>query len=130
MIGTFKARHVLLMVDSCYSGVFKGDDNVKPAQERDLEDPLYFTKMLERKTRLYISSGGDQPVPDTADGSHSWFAKKFIEILKKNNSNIDSELVAYKIKRYVQDNSSQNPEYKIIKETGHNKGAFIFSVRN
>ena len=90
-VGRFKARHVLLMVDSCYAGItLKGDDNIKADIERDLESPLYFKKMLNRKARLFISSGGDAPVPDTVDGKHSLFAMKFIEVLQLNNSNIDS----------------------------------------
>ena len=130
-VGRFKARHVLLMVDSCYSGItIKGDDNIKADAERDLENPLYFKKMLNRKARLFISSGGDAPVPDTADGKHSLFAKKFIEVLQLNNSNIDSEEVFIKVKKYVQNNSSDNPRYRPIKDIGHNEGVFIFSARN
>ena len=130
-VGRMKARHVLLMVDSCYSGItIKGDDNIKADVERDLENPLYFKKMLNRKARLFISSGGDAPVPDTADGKHSLFAKKFIEVLKLNNSSIDSEEVFIKVKKYVQNNSSDNPRYRPIKDIGHNEGVFIFSSKN
>ena len=35
-----------------------------------------------------------------------------------------------KIDTYVQNNASQKPSHKIIKETGHNFGRFVFSVRN
>ena len=130
-VGRMKARHVLLMVDSCYSGItIKGDDNIKADVERDLENPLYFKKMLNRKARLFISSGGDAPVPDTADGKHSLFAKKFIEVLKLNNSSIDSEEVFIKVKKYVQNNSSDNPKYRPIKDIGHNEGVFVFSAKN
>ena len=119
------------MVDSCYSGItIKGDDNIKADVERDLENPLYFRKMLNRKARLFISSGGDAPVPDTADGKHSLFAKKFIEVLKLNNSSIDSEEVFIKVKKYVQNNSSDNPRYRWIKDVGHNEGVFVFSAKN
>ena len=129
--GRIKARHVLLMVDSCYAGLtVKGDNNVKADIERDLENPLYFKKMLNRRARLFISSGGDAPVPDTADGKHSLFATKFIEVLKFNNSSIDSEEVFIKVKKYVQNNSSDNPKYRPIKDIGHNDGVFVFSAKN
>ena len=119
------------MVDSCYSGItLKGDDNIKADIERDLESPLYFKKMLNRKARLFISSGGDAPVPDTVDGKHSLFAMKFIEVLQLNNSNIDSEEVYIKVKKYVQNNSSDNPKYRWIKGIGHNEGVFVFSAKN
>ena len=130
-VGRMKARHILLMVDSCFAGItIKGDENIKADVERDLENPLYFKKMLNRKARLFISSGGDAPVPDTADGVHSLFATKFIEVLKKNNSSIDSEEVFIKVKKYVQNNSSDNPKYRPIKDIGHNEGVFVFSAKN
>ena len=130
-VGRSKARHVLLMVDSCYSGiVYKGDKNIKADTERDLENPLYFKKMLNRKARLFISSGGDAPVLDTQDGKHSLFAKKFLETLKENNSSIDSQEVYIKVKKYVQNNSSDNPRYIIIDGIGHNEGVFVFSAKN
>ena len=130
-VGRFKARHVLLMVDSCYSGItLKGEDNIKADIERDLESPLYFKKMLNRKARLFISSGGDAPVPDTADGKHSLFAMKFIEVLQLNSSSIDSEEVYIKVKKYVQNYSSDNPRYRWIKDIGHNEGVFVFSAKN
>ena len=130
-VGRIKARHVLLMVDSCYSGItVKGEDNIEADLERDLENPLYFKKMLNRTARIFISSGGDAPVPDTADGKHSLFGKKFIEVLKLNNSSIDSEEVFIKVKKYVQDSSSSNPKYRPIKDIGHNEGVFVFSAKN
>ena len=130
MIGTFKAQHVLLMVDSCFAGLLKGNDDIESDPERDLESSAYFGKMLLRKARLYISSGSDEPVLDSADGTHSWFAKKFLDTLKTNINSIDSEELYVKINQYVQANASQRPKYKIIEETGHNEGVFIFTSKN
>ena len=131
MIGTFKARHVLLMVDSCFSGILKGDDDTISDIEGDSKDPVVLRKWLNRKARLYISSGSNEPVLDTSgDGTHSLFAKKFLDILENNNDNIISRDVYGGIDRFVQARASQRPKYKIIKETGDNEGMFIFSVRN
>ena len=131
MIGTFKARHVLLMVDSCFSGILKGDDDTISDIEGDSKDPVVLRKWLNRKARLYISSGSNEPVLDTSgDGTHSLFAKKFLDILENNNDNVISRDVYGGIDRFVQARASQRPKYKIIKETGDNEGMFIFSVRN
>ena len=131
MIGTFKARHVLLMVDSCFSGILKGDDDTISDIEGDSKDPVVLRKWLNRKARLYISSGSNEPVLDTSgDGTHSLFAKKFLDILENNNDNIISRDVYGGIDRFVQARASQRPKYKIIKETGDNEVMFIFSVRN
>ena len=67
---------------------------------------------------------------DKGEGKHSYFAKKFIELLETNNDHMTSWELFGKIDTYVQNNASQKPSHKIIKETGHNFGRFVFSVRN
>ena len=118
------------MVDSCFSGVLKGDDENLVEDEENPKDVVVLNKWMNRKVRLYISSGSNEPVLDKSVGEHSYFAKKFIELLKINSGNMDSLEVFSEIDRYVQNNASQRPKYKVIKETGHNEGRFIFSVRN
>tara|TARA_A100001015_G_scaffold137262_1_gene152235 strand:+ start:37 stop:1938 length:1902 start_codon:yes stop_codon:yes gene_type:complete len=130
MIGTFKAKHVLLMVDSCYSGLLKSSNSNLTEVDGDTSDNVFLTKLLNRKTRLFISSGSDEPVLDSSDDKHSWFAKKFIELLKSNNNTFTSRELYIKIDRYVQSNASQRPKYDVIKETGHNEGRFLFTSRN
>ena len=129
MIGEFKAKHVLLMVDSCYSGLTKGaDENLTDDGQK--KNTLTLKKWMNRKARLYISSGGNEPVLDKGEGKHSYFAKKFIELLETNEDHITSWELFGEIEEYVQNNASQIPNYKVIKGTGHNHSRFVFSVRN
>ena len=130
MIGTFKAKHVLLMVDSCYSGLLKGSNTNLTVVDGDTNDAVFLTKLLNRKTRLFISSGSDEPVLDTSDDKHSWFAKKFLELLENNQNTLTSIEIYMKINRYVHVNASQRPKYDVIKETGHNEGMFLFTAKN
>ena len=118
------------MVDSCYSGLLKSSNSNLSEEDGDTSDNVFLTKLLNRKTRLFISSGSDEPVLDSSDDKHSWFAKKFIELLKSNNDTFTSHELYEKIDRYVQSNASQRPKYDVIKETGHNEGRFIFTPRN
>ena len=67
---------------------------------------------------------------DKGEGKHSYFAKKFIEILETNEDHITSWELFGEIEEYVQNNASQIPNYKVIKGTGHNHSRFVFSVRN
>jgi hypothetical protein len=129
MIAEFKAKHVLLMVDSCFSGLLKGEDE-NLTDDGEKKNTVSLKKWMNRKTRLYISSGSNEPVLDEGEGKHSYFAKKFIELLETNNDHMTSWELFGKIDTYVQNNASQRPKYKIIKETGHNEGRFVFSVRN
>ena len=129
MIGEFKAKHVLLMVDSCYSGLTKGaDENLTDDGEE--KNTLTLKKWMNRKARLFISSGSNEPVLDKGEGKHSYFAKKFIELLETNKGHMTSWELFGKIDSYVQNNASQKPNYKVIKGTGHNFSRFVFSVRN
>ena len=118
------------MVDSCYSGLLKSSNSNLTEVDGDTSDNVFLTKLLNRKTRLFISSGSDEPVLDSSDDKHSWFAKKFLGLLKSNNDTFTSRELYIKIDRYVQSNASQRPKYDVIKETGHNEGMFLFTSRN
>ena len=133
MSGNFKAKHVLLMIDSCYSGLIantKGIDNALVNNEGDPDDAALLRKWLQRPTRLYITSGSDERVPDTGAGNHSLFAAKFLQILEENQDHIISREVYEKIDVYIQKNAKVNPQMDIIPNGIHLDGHFIFSVRN
>ena len=118
------------MVDSCYSGLLKGTNTNLTVVEGDTNDNIFLSKLLNRKTRLFISSGSDEPVVDSSDDKHSWFAKKFLGLLKNNKETLTSREIYVNIDRYVQSNASQRPKYDVIKETGHNEGMFLFTAKN
>jgi len=130
---TFKAKHVLLMIDSCYSGLIsKGNDSALNNNEGDENDPALLRKWLQRPTRLYITSGSDERVPDAGANGHSFFAAKFLQILDENQNNIISRKVFEKIDLYIQKTAKVNPQMDIIPNSSamHLDGHFIFSVRN
>ena len=133
MSGNFKAKHVLLMIDSCYSGLIantKGIDNALVNNEGDPDDAALLRKWQQRPTRLYITSGSDERVPDTGAGNHSLFAAKFLQILEENQDHIISREVYEKIDVYIQKHAKVNPQMDIIPNGIHLDGHFIFSVRN
>ena len=132
-LGTIKAKHILLVSDSCYSGIYgkkRGNENFEADLDRNLEDPAYFIKMLSRVARVYLSSGNDTTVNDGMGGKHSIFAKHFIKALKQNKTTIDSLEISYKVKRGVMGTVSQNPQYNYIDELEHADGEFVFTARN
>ena len=108
----------------------RGNENIEPDPERDLEDPAYFTKVLNRVARVYLASGDDSPVYDGMGGQHSIFAKYFIRVLKQNKATIDSLEVYHKVRKGVMGTVSQNPQYNYMDEIEHSDGEFIFTVRN
>ncbi|MDW8479742.1 MAG: hypothetical protein RML12_07885 [Xanthomonadales bacterium] len=47
--------------------------------------------MAGGRSRLALTSGGLQPVPDVGRGEHSYFARAFLAALEDNNGLLDAE---------------------------------------
>lgn len=79
------SRHVFLVLDACFGGTFdqaiakRGEDENMYSEITDTE---YINKKLKYKTRLYLTSGAKEYVPDGRAGKHSPFASKLIEALR------------------------------------------------
>ena len=81
------AGHILFLLDSCFSGAFAdklgaaggrfGDEytKLKPAEIRE--------RILKHKSRLYLTSGGKEYVPDGRPGQHSPFAREVLDTLER-----------------------------------------------
>ena len=129
-IQRIKARHILLMVDSCYLGSsFKGDSKEIDLSEEEWNAEMA-NKALTYRAGLVLASGGSTPVTDAViDDKHSMFAFKFIDILKKNNNFILSSEIASKLKKYHA-KQSQTPQYYGVANWGHLEGDFVFVAKN
>ena len=123
-----KAKHVLLMVDSCFSGTLMRSGTAPEVKET--MDEKYIERLKKKKTRLVITSGGNEPVVDSDGGQHSLFALKLIDILKNNNGVINSSRLFEPIRQYVTDNADQTPERAMVHKTGHDGGDFLFFAKN
>ena len=83
IVNNIQCDHILLMMDVCFGGTFdpiiarRGEEGYQ-AVNRD----EFIYRKLQYKTRLYITSGGKEYVPDGRPGSHSPFARRFIEALR------------------------------------------------
>ena len=119
-----KAKHVLLIADSCFSGTLMRSGTLTNKKENI--DEKYIERLKNKKTRLVITSGGNEPVVDSVGGDHSLFALKLIETLKNNNKVINSQILFENIRRYVVSNADQTPERAMVHKTGHDGGDFLF----
>ena len=94
---------------------------------------ISFTRCLileSKKTRLVISSGGNEPVVDSDGGDHSIFATKLIDTLNNNNNVLSTQEIFENIRRYVASNAEQTPERAAIYKAGHDGGDFLFFAKN
>ena len=139
-----KARHVLLVADSCYSGaIFRSGDDISGAADVESRPHESRAEALERLSRLRarkaMTSGGTEPVIDRAGSArHSIFASELIAKLKVNDRVLESAELYRQIKgdvhsraRRVVGAEAQFPGYDLIHGTGHDPGAqFLFVPRN
>ena len=123
------ARHVLVISDSRYSGDLANTRG--PGSEIAAGTPAVIARMLGRKSRNLMASGGEETVSDAGVDGHSVFAGVLLRALAENASPMftASSLFYATIKDSVVGNSMQTPEYAVIPNSTHNGGDFVF-VRN
>jgi len=123
------ARSILVVSDSCFSGAMTRDPPDLSAFSNDRR--LALLKSGSRKARLFISSGGVEPVADAGclDPHHSVFACAFLSGLKEIREPIFSsgELHHMYLIPAVSSKTAQQPERREIRDSGHDGGDFVFS---
>jgi uncharacterized caspase-like protein len=120
-IRTLKAKHVLVIADSCFSGKLTRDAGIS------IRGQDYVSRLARKKARTVMTSGGLEPVVDSGgkDG-HSVFASALFNTLEKNTGVVDTSLMFNVIRREVALNAEQFPEYGDIRRAGHDGGDFLF----
>ena len=118
-----KARHVLLVSDSCYSGTLFGEGRYLPS----IIDDRYYLNLYNEKSRWGMTSGNKTPVSDSGSEGHSIFAYQLIKALKKNeNPYVTTQEICSKIAPIVANNSEQQPLCRPVRDTGDQGGGFVF----
>jgi ankyrin repeat protein len=116
-----KAKHVLIVADSCYSGKLARGVHIVN------KTPGYLSRLSRKRVRSVISSGGLEPVIDSGGkGEHSVFASALLDTLRENKGIMDGAQLFNKLRRQVMLNSDQTPEYSDIRKAGHEGGEFLF----
>ena len=118
-----KAKHILVVADSCYSGTLARSANIS------LRGVDYIERIVKKKARTVLTSGGLEPVLDAGGEGHSVFAHAFLEALDENDGVIDGQELFRRLRDPVVANAPQTPEYGEIRGAGHDGGDFIFVRR-
>jgi hypothetical protein len=125
------AKRILVIADSCYAGLLSTDPSYLFAGGGSGYTKEYIAYKLPKRSRLLISSGGDQPVLDTGGGANSVFANAFVTELEMNQGILPTPELFSRIGKRVETAAAQNkfvqkPEFKSIKGAGHEVGDFFF----
>jgi hypothetical protein len=121
------AKHVMVVADSCYSGTLTR--SAKRGLKLEPRTPDYITKMLGKKTRTALTSGGLEPVVDRGGEGHSVFAKAFLDALGDNKGVMDGTQMFTRVRQQVRLNADQTPQYSNIRLAGHEVGGDFLFVR-
>lgn len=131
-IKQMKAKHVLLVADSCFSGAITNPTTTTIG--RGLTETRLRVQW-NRRARMVLTSGQVTPVVDRAgDPNHSFFAKYFIQVLRQNEIILSGEMLSYEINGRMQMESAsqgangikQAPTYSTLSDANHNFGDFFF----
>lgn len=118
-----KARHVLLVSDSCYSGTLFGRARAMPSVITE----KYYFNLYNEKSRWGMTSGNKTPVSDADTGGHSIFAYQLIKELEKNEKPyLTTQEIYTRIAPIVSNNAEQTPLCSPILNTGDQGGEFVF----
>jgi hypothetical protein len=113
------------VADSCFSGTLTRG----AAAKRTDRSAEYLQRMARLKARQVLTSGGLEPVADSAGGGHSPFAAALIEALRSNPGVLDATSLFSELRRPVALRSDQVPQFADIRMAGHEGGDFLFVRR-
>ena len=127
-IAEMKAKHVLVVADSCYSGTLSGT-SIRPIPLAIADEDLLFISRV--RARTVLTSGGLQPVIDQGGDGHSIFGGAFIRALSSNRNLMEGYRLFESVRQEVSGRSrlarvQQNPEYTALKFAGHEGSEFFF----
>jgi hypothetical protein len=129
-ISQIHARHVLLVSDSCFSGVITHQTSTIVAPSNDERS---VTIKWNHTARMVLTSGQDEPVVDSAsaDPDHSLFAEQFLTVLRQNNILLSGEQLAHEVSDRMAVAAArigvrQMPSYANLQDKQHMFGDFFF----
>ena len=118
-IKSIKAKHLLLISDSCFSGSLLTRD-VSTKMEGAFEE-------WDRKPSRFVFISGGGPVSDGKPGENSPFAIGIINNLKENvDDTINICRLADRVTEQVRYNYKQQAEVSPLFDAGHMGGQFVF----
>ena len=132
ILNVMTVRQLLVVADSCFSGTLTRSALGRlEAGISEEERAKLIQRMVQQRSRMAMTSGGVEPVLDSAGGPHSAFAQPFIELLQANVGVFSGQemfqLLQLRVTAAAQRvHTWQVPEYAPIKYSGHESGDFFF----
>ena len=122
-----KARHILVVADSCYSGSL-----FKRAEESTVPNAglPYYAEAIQKPSRFLLTSGNLEPVLDTGD-AHSIFAGQLLDYLAAPPQKIFSATeLGLQLREQISGVASQRVRLESLDLAKHQGGEFVFSMKD
>jgi predicted nucleic acid-binding Zn-ribbon protein len=136
VLNSMTVQQLLVVADSCYAGTMTRSSLGRlEGGLSESERVRMLSVMARQRSRMVLTSGGVEPVLDSAGGGHSAFAQAFLGVLQSNVGVLPGlEMFSHLRLRVaaVADrvDMRQVPEYAPIKFAGHESGDFVFVRKN
>ena len=131
-LSILRAKQVLVIADSCYSGALTRSSVAQPpALDDRAARQRWLQQMAPKRSRTALTSGGLAPVLDAGGGNHSVFAAALLDALADNREVLEAQrlfqLIAARVALAAERfRFEQTPEYAPIRFAGHEAGDFFF----
>ncbi len=124
-LDVMRARSVLVVSDSCYSGTLTRSGVAR-------RDVAGAGELAEHRSRTVLTSGGLRPVLDEGGGGYSVFARAFLRVLELNAGSLSGAELHREVAARVRFAARalgfrQKPEYAPIQYAGHEAGDYVLN---
>jgi uncharacterized caspase-like protein len=130
-LSIMRARQVLVIADSCYSGALTASSLARFEGTTAKERVDWLKSIAGKRVRVALTSGGLKPVLDSAGGEHSVFAGAILNVLSENTGALETARLWSAVSARVAHVSEtlqyeQKPQYAPIRYAGHESGEYVF----
>jgi len=133
LLGPSRARHVLVIADSCFSGSLAGTAAAQPTAEQASDRAPTREEVLAalgRRSRLVLTSGELAPVADSGGDGHSIFSGALLEVLRSNQEVLSAESIYGRLTSRVHEASErlgvpQRPRFGVMDGEPEGDGRFF-----
>jgi hypothetical protein len=123
LLSAIRARQLILISDSCYSGSLTKEQKLTPGKEMKAD------QILKQRSVMVFSSGADEPVSDEGKDGHSIFAWNLIKTLQSTGSLTPGVQIWSVVSKDVTKEYPQQPQYGAVVSAGHAEGGdFLFQT--
>ena len=124
LLSGVSAKQMALISDSCYSGAFAREGMGAVGHDVGAAD------ILNKRSVVVLSSGGDEPVADEGKDGHSIFAWNLMQVVGTVKDWKPGSTIFTNIESGVRKEFPQTPKYGSVTAAGHQPGGdYLFEFR-